>query len=61
MGKTDERASETPATQRLGRHGVTFGEHVYEYVDRGGTAESARQPGVPEHEVVKALVMQVSK
>ena len=50
--------SETPATQFLRRHGVAFTEHVYEYVDHGGTAESARQLGVPEHEVVKTLVMQ---
>jgi Cys-tRNA(Pro) deacylase len=31
---------------------------VYEYVDHGGTAESARQLGWPEHAVVKTLVMQ---
>ena len=31
---------------------------VYDYVEHGGTAESARQLGVPEHEVVKTLVMQ---
>jgi Cys-tRNA(Pro) deacylase len=50
--------SETPATQLLRHHGVPFSEHVYAYVERGGTAESARQLGVPEHEVVKTLVMQ---
>ncbi len=37
--------SETPATQMLRRHGVDFGEHPYEYVDHGGTGESARQAG----------------
>lgn len=50
--------SETPATQFLRRRGVPFTEHVYEYIDKGGTAESSRQLGVPEHEVVKTLVMQ---
>lgn len=50
--------SETPATQFLRRHGVAFTEHVYDYVEHGGTAESSRQLGVPEHEVVKTLVMQ---
>ena len=50
--------SETPATQWLRTHGVAFTEHVYEYVDHGGTAESSAQLGVPEHEVVKTLVMQ---
>ena len=53
--------SETPATQMLRRAGVVFTEHPYDYVDHGGTAESARQLGVPEHEVVKTLVMQDDK
>ena len=53
--------SETPATQRLRRAGVAFSEHVYEYVEHGGTAESARQLGVDEHAVVKTLVMQNEK
>ncbi len=52
------QVSQTPATQWLERAGVAFTEHPYDYVDRGGTAESARQLGVPEHEVVKTLVMQ---
>jgi Cys-tRNA(Pro) deacylase len=50
--------SETPATQFLRRHGVAFGEHPYDYVDHGGTSESARQLGVDEHHVVKTLVME---
>jgi len=50
--------SETPATQWLRAHAIAFDEHVYEYVEHGGTAESAAQLGVPEHEVVKTLVMQ---
>ncbi|MCS6480406.1 Cys-tRNA(Pro) deacylase, partial [Burkholderia thailandensis] len=48
-----KHVSETPATQFLRRHGVAFGEHVYEYVEHGGTSESARQLGVDEHAVVK--------
>jgi Cys-tRNA(Pro) deacylase len=50
--------SETPATALLRRSKVAFTEHVYDYVDRGGTAESARQLGVDEHHVVKTLVME---
>ncbi len=50
--------SETPATQWLRAQGVPFIEHVYDYVDHGGTAESSAQLGVAEHEVVKTLVMQ---
>lgn len=58
MAKKPVHVSESPATQLLRRAGVAFSEHPYDYVDHGGTAESARQLGVPEHEVVKTLVMQ---
>ena len=56
--KKPAHVSETPATQFLRRHSVSFTEHVYDYVEHGGTAESARQLGVAEAEVVKTLVMQ---
>jgi Cys-tRNA(Pro) deacylase len=58
MSKKGQHVSETPATQFLRRSGITFTEHVYDYVEHGGTEESSRQLGVPEHEVVKTLVMQ---
>ncbi len=61
MAKKDKHVSETPATQMLRAAGVVFTEHPYDYVDHGGTAESARQLGVPENEVVKTLVMQDDK
>ena len=61
MAKKRAHVSETPATQWLRRHGVAFSEHVYDYVEHGGTAESARQLGVDEHAVVKTLVMQDEK
>ena len=61
MAKKDKHVSETPATQWLRRHGIAFSEHPYDYVDHGGTAESARQLGVDEHAVVKTLVMQDDK
>lgn len=50
--------SETPATALLRGQGVAFTEHPYDYVEHGGTAESARQLGADEHAVVKTLVMQ---
>ncbi|HEY4319038.1 MAG TPA: aminoacyl-tRNA deacylase [Herbaspirillum sp.] len=50
--------SETPATQFLRRHRIDFTEHPYAYEEHGGTAVSARELGVPEHAVVKTLVMQ---
>ena len=61
MAKKDKHVSETPATQWLRSQGVVFTEHPYDYVDHGGTAESARQLGVDEHAVVKTLVMQDDK
>lgn len=51
----------TPATQFLARHGVAFTEHDYEYVEHGGTAVSSSALGVPEHQVVKTLVMETDK
>ncbi|MEZ5739412.1 MAG: aminoacyl-tRNA deacylase [Burkholderiaceae bacterium] len=54
----NRKVSATPATQWLRRAGVSFTEHPYDYVDHGGTAESARQLGLPEHQVIKTLVMQ---
>jgi Cys-tRNA(Pro) deacylase len=56
-----KHVSETPATQVLRKNSIEFGEHVYEYVEHGGTTESAAQLGVPEHAVVKTLVMQNEK
>lgn len=58
MAKKDRHVSETPATAWLRQRGVDFSEHPYDYVEHGGTAESARQLGVDEHQVVKTLVMQ---
>jgi Cys-tRNA(Pro) deacylase len=53
-----KHVSETPATQFLRKHDVVFTEHPYEYVEHGGTTESARQIGVDEHAVVKTLIME---
>ena len=52
-----KHGSETPATQFLAQQQISFGRHPYDYVDRGGTAESAKQLGVDEHAVIKTLVM----
>ena len=53
-----DHVSETPATAFLKKHGVAYTEHVYEYVERGGTRVSAAALGVDEHHVVKTLVME---
>src|SRR3990167_3138907 len=57
-GKT-AHVSETPATQMLKAYKVEFTGHPYEYVEHGGTAESARQLGLDEHQVVKTLARQI--
>jgi len=48
----------TPATQMLDANGVQYTEHEFQYVEHGGTAVSSEALGVPEHQVVKTLVMQ---
>lgn len=52
------KVSETPATAFLKKNGVAFTEHPYDYEERGGTRVSSEKLGVPEHEVVKTLVME---
>jgi Cys-tRNA(Pro) deacylase len=48
----------TPAVRALRQAGVTFTEHPYAYVERGGTASFAGEFGVDEHTVIKTLVME---
>jgi Cys-tRNA(Pro) deacylase len=48
----------TPAIRVLREHGVAFTNHPYAYEERGGTAVSARELGVPEHAIIKTLVME---
>ena len=55
------KSSATPATVFLAKHGVAFTEHHFEYVEHGGTAHTAVALGVPEHQVVKTLIMENEK
>ncbi len=48
----------TPATAFLKAKGIAFSQHEYEYVEHGGTEVPARALGVPEHHIVKTLVME---
>ena len=50
--------SETPATAWLKEHDVPFEEHIYEYVEHGGTHVASASLGLEEHAVVKTLIMQ---
>ncbi len=56
MGR--DKVQATTAVRELRAHKVEFTDHLYEYEEKGGTAVSARELGVPEHEVVKTLVME---
>ncbi len=55
------KGAATPATELLARHHVAYTEHSYEYVEHGGTGVSSSALGVPEHQVVKTLVMETDK
>ena len=57
MAKKDH-VSETPATQLLKAHKVSFTEHPYEYLEHGGAQHSAEVLGADPFSVVKTLVMQ---
>lgn len=48
----------TPAVRFLRAHGVAFEALLYPYREHGGTAHSAACLGVPEHHVVKTIVLQ---
>ena len=50
--------ADTRATIFLKANKVAYTEHEYEYVEHGGTEVPASALGVPEHAVVKTLVMQ---
>jgi Cys-tRNA(Pro) deacylase len=54
-------AHATPATAFLAKHGVAYTEHEFEYLEHGGTGHSSKMLGVPEHAVVKTLVMENEK
>lgn len=53
-----EKFPVTAAVRALRSAGVEFVSHLYDYVDRGGTAHSSRALGVPEHQVIKTLVLE---
>ncbi len=52
------RVPSTNATRMLKAADVAYTEHLYRYEDKGGTAVSARELGVPEHAVIKTLVFE---
>jgi Cys-tRNA(Pro) deacylase len=51
----------TSAVRLLKSKGIAYSSHFYKYEERGGTAVSARELNVPEHSVIKTLVMEDDK
>ena len=45
----------------LKKHDVAYTEHVYEYLEHGGTSVSSSSLGVDEHHVVKTLIFEDEK
>ena len=54
----DDRPPETPGTKFLQQHHIAHSNHLYAYEAHGGTQVSSRELNVPEHAVVKTLVME---
>ncbi|KPK35626.1 MAG: hypothetical protein AMJ66_00620 [Betaproteobacteria bacterium SG8_40] len=52
------KAPVTAAVRVLRAHKVGFTDHLYEYEEHGGTTVSARELAVPEHAVIKTLIME---
>lgn len=48
----------TAAIRQLRQAGVSFTDHLYAYEEKGGTAVSARELGVDDHQVIKTLIME---
>ena len=57
MAKDDD-VPVTQAVRALRAGKATFSAHLYDYVERGGTAHSAASLGVDEHAVVKTIVLE---
>ena len=51
----------TQAIRFLREKKVDFVPHLYDYIEKGGTAESARQLSVNEHAIVKTLVFETNE
>lgn len=59
MSKTDYPV--TAAVRMLRQHKIPFEPLVYEYEAHGGTAQIAALYDLPEHEVIKTIVLQNEK
>ena len=51
----------TSAVRFLRENKVEFAPRLYDYVEKGGTQESAKHLGVNEHAVVKTLIFETNE
>ena len=51
----------TPAIRALRAKQVSFVPHLYDYEEHGGTHHAATELQVPEHAVIKTLIMQTDE
>jgi len=51
----------TPAVRALRAAGVPFEQHLYDFVEHGGTRHAAAELGVDEHAVIKTIVLQTDR
>lgn len=54
----NEKHPDTPATRFLKQHRIAFAPFLYTYEDHGGTHVAAESLNLPEHAVIKTLVME---
>ncbi len=51
----------TPAIRLLRQKKIEFVPHLYTYEEHGGTEQAAEILGVPEHNVIKTLIMETDE
>ena len=51
----------TLAIRELQKHQVQYTGHLFPYEEKGGTSHSSKELGVPEHHVIKTLIMENEK
>jgi len=51
----------TPAVRVLRQHKIDFKPHLYRYQEHGGTRVGAVELGLPEHTLIKTLVMETDR
>lgn len=58
MAKLNQHAPETLATRFLKQNRIAYSTHLYTYEAHGGTSLSATALNLPEHTIVKTLILE---